>query len=179
MLGVAIVLLLMLVGYPLLWLVLGALGVPGTPTVEHLARVSTRAQNYNALVNTLLLASSTGLMSIVLGVPLAWATARSDMPLRRIVHALVALSYITPPYLTALAYIILMGPDAGHFNRVLRWLLGLRGRASEHLQHGRHHLRHRHPCLCLHLFPDLHARCSRSMPRSRSWRRCWAPAAGP
>ncbi|MEZ0303863.1 MAG: ABC transporter permease [Hyphomicrobiaceae bacterium] len=123
-LGVAIVLLLMLVGYPLLWLVLGALGVPGTPTVEHLARVYTRAQNYNALVNTLLLASSTGLMSIVLGVPLAWATARSDMPLRRIVHALVALSYITPPYLTALAYIILMGPDAGHFNRVLRWLLG-------------------------------------------------------
>ena len=42
-----------------------------------------------------------------------------------VVHALVALSYITPPYLTALAYIILMGPDAGHFNRLLRWLFGL------------------------------------------------------
>src|SRR5262249_58852421 len=56
-----------------------------------------------------------------------WATARSDMPLRRSVHALVALSYITPPYLTALAYIILLGPDAGHFNRLLRWLLGLEG----------------------------------------------------
>ena len=36
------------------------------------------------------------------------------------VHALVALSYITPPYLTALAYIILLGPDAGQFNRFLR-----------------------------------------------------------
>jgi iron(III) transport system permease protein len=71
-----------------------------------------------------------GLLSIALGVPLAWATARSDMPLRKTVHALVALSYITPPYLTALAYIILMGPDAGHFNRLLRWSLDRRARRS-------------------------------------------------
>jgi iron(III) transport system permease protein len=95
------------------------------PSLEHLTRVATRAQNFNALVNTLQLACGTGLLSIALGVPLAWATARSDMPLRKTVHALVALSYITPPYLTALAYIILMGPDAGHFNRLLRWSLGL------------------------------------------------------
>jgi iron(III) transport system permease protein len=123
-LSAAIALLLLVVGYPLLWLVLGALGIPGTPTVEHLLRVYTRQQNYAALINTLQLALGAGLLSIALGVPLAWATARSDMPLRRLVHALVALAYITPPYLTALAYIILMGPDAGHFNRALRWLLG-------------------------------------------------------
>jgi iron(III) transport system permease protein len=124
-LGSAIAILLLLVAYPLLWLVLAALGIPGTLTFDHLARVATRAQNYDSLVNTLQLACGTGLLSIALGVPLAWATARSDMPLRQVVHALVALSYITPPYLTALAYIILMGPDAGHFNRLLRWLLSL------------------------------------------------------
>jgi iron(III) transport system permease protein len=124
-LGSAIAILLLLVAYPLLWLVLAALGIPGTLTFDHLARVATRAQNYDSLVNTLQLACGTGLLSIALGVPLAWTTARSDMPLRQVVHALVALSYITPPYLTALAYIILMGPDAGHFNRLLRWLLSL------------------------------------------------------
>jgi iron(III) transport system permease protein len=124
-LGLAVALLLVIVAYPLLWLVLAALGIPGALTLEHLARVATRARNFDSLVNTLQLACGTGLLSIALGVPLAWATARSDMPLRRVVHALVALSYITPPYLTALAYIILMGPDAGHFNRVLRWLLHL------------------------------------------------------
>lgn len=126
-LGLAIALLFVIVAYPMLWLVLAAFGIPGPPTVEHLARVATRAQNFDSLVNTLQLAFGTGLLSIVFGVPLAWATARSDMPLRRSVHALVALSYITPPYLTALAYIILLGPDAGHFNRLLRWLLGLEG----------------------------------------------------
>ena len=46
------------------------------------------------------------------------------MPLRRTVQALVALAYITPPYLTAIAYIILLGPDAGLFNRVLRAAFG-------------------------------------------------------
>jgi iron(III) transport system permease protein len=123
-LGLAVAVLLFLVGYPLLWLVLGALGMPQSIGLEHLQRAFTRPQNYAALVNTLQLALGTGLMSVALGVPLAWATARSDMPLRQIVHALVALSYITPPYLTALAYIILLGPDAGQFNRVLRTLFG-------------------------------------------------------
>jgi len=123
-LGLAVALLLFLVGYPLLWLILGALGVPQSFGLEHLQRAFTRPQNYAALVNTLQLALGTGLMSIVLGVPLAWATARSDMPLRHVVHALVALSYITPPYLTALAYIFLLGPDAGHFNRLLQAWFG-------------------------------------------------------
>jgi iron(III) transport system permease protein len=123
-LGLAVLTLLLLVGYPLLWLLLGALGLPGEIGLDHFVRSYTRAQNFDPLVNTLVLALGTGLLSIVLGVPLAWATARSDMPLRRLVHALVALSYITPPYLTALAYIILLGPDAGHINRLLRWLFG-------------------------------------------------------
>ncbi len=124
-LGAAVALLLFLVGYPLLWLLLGAFGLPQSFGLDSLERAVMRQQNYTALVNTLQLALGAGLMSIALGVPLAWATARSTMALRRTVHALVALSYITPPYLTALAYIILLGPDAGHFNRLLRAALGL------------------------------------------------------
>lgn len=124
-LGVAVALLLVLVAYPLLWLLLGAFGLPQDFGFANLERAFTRPANYAALMNTLQLAAGAGLMSIVLGVPLAWATARSNMPLRRTVHALVALSYITPPYLTALAYIILLGPDAGHFNRLLRGMFDL------------------------------------------------------
>jgi iron(III) transport system permease protein len=123
-LGVAVAVLLFLVGYPLLWLMLGALGLPQSIGLEHIQRAFTRPPNYAALVNTLQLALGTGVMSVTLGVPLAWATARSDMPLRHVVHGLVALSYITPPYLTALAYIILLGPEAGQFNRLLRAAFG-------------------------------------------------------
>src|SRR5262245_48083432 len=119
-LGAAVALLLLRVGYPLLWLLLGAIGLPGAPTLEHLARLHGRAANLDALINTLILGLGAGVMSIVLGVPLAWAAARSTLPFRRGIHALVALSYITPPYLTALAYIILLGPEAGLVNRALR-----------------------------------------------------------
>ena len=122
-LGVAVALLLFLVGYPLLWLILAAFGLPHEFGLEHFIRAFIRPQNYTALVNTLQLALGTGAMSILIGVPLAWAGARTDMKLRGVVHALVALSYITPPYLTALAYTILLGPDAGQFNRLLRTCL--------------------------------------------------------
>jgi len=118
--GAAVVLLLFLVGYPLLWLILAAFGLPGELSLQHILRAFTRPQNYSALINTLQLAFGAGVMSVLIGVPLAWATARTDMKFRNAVHALVALSYITPPYLTALAYTILLGPDAGRFNRVLR-----------------------------------------------------------
>jgi iron(III) transport system permease protein len=124
-LGAAVLVLLVLVGYPLLWLLLGALGLPNEVGLDHFVRVYTRTQNLEPLKNTLILALGTGLLSVVLGVPLAWAAARSNVPLRHVIHALVALSYVTPPYLTALAYIILLGPDAGYFNRLLRWSLGL------------------------------------------------------
>src|SRR5215203_742640 len=92
-LGAATALLLLLVGYPLLWLLMAAFGLPDGFQLGFLTRVYTRAQNLQPLINTITLAAGTGLLSIILGVPLAFATARSDMPLRRVVHALVALSY--------------------------------------------------------------------------------------
>ena len=120
----AVGLLLLIVAYPLLWLLLAAFGLPGHFQFGYLVRVYTRAQNFAPLVNTLILAFGAAIISVALGAPLAWATARSDMPLRRTVQALVALAYITPPYLTAIAYIILLGPDAGFFNRALQMVVG-------------------------------------------------------
>lgn len=123
-LAAAAVLLLLIVGYPLLWLVLAAFGAPAEFRLDAIVGVFTRSQNYSALINTLVLALGAGIFSVVLGVPLAWVAARTDMPFRRSLQALVALSYITPPYLTAIAYIILLGPDAGYFNRLLQAVTG-------------------------------------------------------
>ena len=117
-------LLLLIVGYPLLWLLMAAFGIPGEFQLGYIVGVYTRSQNLAPLVNTLVLAFGAAIISVALGVPLAWTTARSDVPLRRTIEALVAVAYITPPYLTAIAYIILLGPDAGYFNRALQGLTG-------------------------------------------------------
>lgn len=123
-LGLAALLLLLIVGYPLLWLVLGGLGVPRELSLAHYAAAFADPANLEPLRNSLILAVGAGLSSVLLGVPLAWATVRTDMPWRRLVHVLAITSYITPPYLTALAYIILLGPNAGHINRALRTMFG-------------------------------------------------------
>ena len=52
-LGAAVLVLLVLVGYPLLWLLLGALGLPDEFGLDHFVRVYTRAQNFEPLKNTL------------------------------------------------------------------------------------------------------------------------------
>lgn len=90
-----------------------------------LTRALTRPQTITPLINTLILAGGCGVLSVLVGVPLAWAVARTDMRLRGTVRALVALSYITPPYLTSLAFIILLGPEAGYFNRAIVWITGV------------------------------------------------------
>jgi iron(III) transport system permease protein len=118
-LGVAVATLLFFIGYPLCWLAFGAVGLPGDFNPHALVRALTQPGNLAALANTGLLALGVGVSSVVLGVPIAWATARTDLPMRKLFHALVGLAYILPPYLTSVAYIILLGPNAGYLNRLI------------------------------------------------------------
>lgn len=114
-----------LVGFPLVWLLLGALGVPDAPGVAALRDVFTDGRNCSALLNTALLGAGTALSSALIGVPLAWLVARTDLPGKRIIGAGAALAYMLPPYLTALAYIALAAPRSGYLNRFVVAATGL------------------------------------------------------
>jgi len=63
--------------------------------------------------------------SVALATPLAWLVARTDMPLRRTVRALVTASFVTPPFLGAIAWEILAAPNSGILNVWYRSLFGL------------------------------------------------------
>jgi iron(III) transport system permease protein len=63
--------------------------------------------------------------SIAIATPLAWLVARTDMPLRRTVRALVTASFVTPPFLGAIAWEILAAPNSGILNVWYRSLFGL------------------------------------------------------
>ncbi len=123
-LGAGVAALLFFVAYPLAWLVLGAFGLPRGFSLDGFTRVLTRDANILPLLNTLVLAAGVALGGTLIGVPLAFVVARTDMALRGVVHALVGLAYVLPPYLTAVAYIILLGPNAGYLNRLADWLTG-------------------------------------------------------
>jgi len=80
-----------------------------------------------ALGNSLRYAAEVTVLSAVLAVPIAWGVSRTDMPGKAAIRALILGAFITPPYLGAIGWILLAGPNAGWLNRA--WM-GLTGSAN-------------------------------------------------
>ena len=62
-----------------------------------------------ALRLSLLCAGSATLLCLVLGVPLAWVLARSALPGRRLIRALVTVPLVLPPVVGGVALLLLLG----------------------------------------------------------------------
>jgi iron(III) transport system permease protein len=77
-----------------------------------------------AFGNSLLYGLAVTAVALVLAVPTAWAVARTDMPGKGLVRATILGAFITPPYLGAIGWILLAGPNAGLLNRAWMALTG-------------------------------------------------------
>ena len=106
-------LLLALVAYPAWLLFLKSLPVDNY--VEQASHPLTR----RALLNTLYVAVAITILTTSVGVVMALLLTRTDLPLKRVLRGLVYLTFITPAYLGAIAWIQLLG-RSGYFNTLLR-----------------------------------------------------------
>ncbi len=82
------------------------------------------ARNYAALGTSLLYAAEVTVVSAIFAVPIAWGVARTDMPAKSLIRALILGAFITPPYLGAIGWILLAGPNAGWLNQAWMALTG-------------------------------------------------------
>ncbi|MES3002428.1 MAG: iron ABC transporter permease [Pseudomonadota bacterium] len=98
------------VGYPLL----SALGVVH---LQDLAAVVSES-NREPMVNSILLAAFTIVPATLIGVPLAWLCARTDLPAKGLLAAMVSISFVVPVLLTSVAYVFLLGKNAGLLNQL-------------------------------------------------------------
>ena len=73
-----------------------------------------------AAANSFILATAVAVVSVLVGVPLAFGVSRTDMAWKGLVRATVIVAIITPPFLRTMAYILLFGPNAGSVNVFLR-----------------------------------------------------------
>jgi iron(III) transport system permease protein len=73
----------------------------------------------------LYMAFAVAILSCLIATPLAWLVARTDLPGRGAVRALVMASYVTPPFLGAVAWEFLAAPNTGLINQAARALFGL------------------------------------------------------
>ncbi|RCW82618.1 ABC transporter permease [Phyllobacterium bourgognense] len=77
------------------------------------------------------MALAVGVLACLIATPMAWLVARTDLPGRRTIRMLVTASFVTPPFLGAIAYEILAAPNSGIVNIMYRSVFGLE--ASEYL----------------------------------------------
>src|SRR3977135_2209540 len=76
------------------------------------------------LITTLILATSSSIVCCLVAAPMGWLVARTDMPLRRTVRAPVTASFVTPPFLGAIAWELLAAPNSGLLNKIYRAVTG-------------------------------------------------------
>ena len=114
----------LLILLPLGWLAYMSVSGRRGLTLAHYARVLGDPPLQKALWNTLVLALWSGLVALAIGAPLAWLSARTDLPWRRTIQHLIMASFVTPPFLGAFAWVMLAGPNAGYLNKLYRALTG-------------------------------------------------------
>ena len=119
-------LLLFLVAGPLLMLILQSFEHEGGAgfTLGNYVAAFVNKHHLEALENSLLLGTGVAALAAVFGVPLAWAVSRTDMPGKDLVRLMVLGAFVTPPYLGAIGWILLAGPNAGWINRIWMALSG-------------------------------------------------------
>jgi len=129
--GFAAVLILLIV-LPMSWLVYyGFTDRSGALTLNNFVQLFSEPTFQEPLVTTFILATSTSLICCAVAAPMGWLVARTDMPLRRNVRLLVTASFVTPPFLGAIAWELLAAPNSGLLNKFYRVLTG--APADEHI----------------------------------------------
>jgi iron(III) transport system permease protein len=83
----AILSLIILVVLPLLWLFYGSLRGEQGLSLDHFTEVLSGRLYVNALLNSLILGAWTGLFSLLIGLTLAWAVSRTDVPAKKFIQA--------------------------------------------------------------------------------------------
>ena len=96
-------------------------------TLGNYATAYGRVRYLEALGNSLVLGAASSVIAVVFAVPMAWAVSRTDMPGKRLVWFVVMGAFVLPPYLGAIGWILLAGPNSGFINIAWRALTGAQG----------------------------------------------------
>ncbi|SFA74304.1 iron(III) transport system permease protein [Rhizobium sp. NFR07] len=120
-------LLSVLVILPLFWIIYYAFrsDANGAFTFANFAALVTDPTLLRAYGLAVGMAFAVGVLSCAIATPMAWLVARTDLPGRKFIRVLVTASFVTPPFLGAIAYEILAAPNSGIINVLYRKIFGL------------------------------------------------------
>jgi len=128
LLGACILILLYFLAFPVGAMLLRGLQDPGTGALSfgNYARLAIDGEFRSAFTTSLVVSGGCLAVSLLLAVPMAWAVSRTDMPLKGFVRTMAVLTFATPSFLGAIAWVTLLGPRGGDLNLFFQAVLGLK-----------------------------------------------------
>ena len=122
--GFAIVLCVLIV-LPLSWLFLYSFtDGKGHVTLANFYRLFSESAFLDPLITTFIIATSSAIICCAVAAPMGWLVARTDLPFSGVIRALVTASFVTPPFLGAIAWELLAAPNSGLLNKIFRGITG-------------------------------------------------------
>src|SRR6202047_1451937 len=122
--------LIVLIVLPLSWLALYAFTDKARhPTLQNFVTLFTDPDFLDPLLTTAIIATTSAAICCVVAAPISWLVSRTDMPGRQTIRALVTASFVTPPFLGAVAWELLAAPNSGLLNQFYRFVTGAESEA--------------------------------------------------
>jgi iron(III) transport system permease protein len=101
--------LILFILYPLISVVVTSLRSEGRWTTEVFVQVVRNAYLRQAFRNSIMMGSLTAVIGTAIGFLFAFAVTRADVPLKRFLHGVAIIPIVSPPFIGALAIIMLFG----------------------------------------------------------------------
>jgi iron(III) transport system permease protein len=116
---------IVLIVLPMSWLALFAFTDKARhPTLQNFVKLFTDPDFLDPLWTTAIIATTSAAFCCIVAAPIGWLVSRTDMPGRQTIRALVTASFVTPPFLGAVAWELLAAPNSGLLNQLYRFLTG-------------------------------------------------------
>src|SRR4051812_27539288 len=116
---------IVLIVLPLSWLAVFAFTDKArSPTLQNFVTLFTDPDFLDPLLTTAIIATTSAVICCLVAAPISWLVSRTDMPGRQTIRSLVTASFVTPPFLGAVAWELLAAPNSGLLNQLYRFLTG-------------------------------------------------------
>src|SRR3984885_5096220 len=117
--------LLVLIVLPMSWLAVYAVtDKTNHLTLQNFVTLFTDPDFLDPLLTTAIIATTSAAICCMIAAPMGWLVSRTDMPGRQFIRALVTASFVTPPFLGAVAWELLAAPNSGLLNQFYRFVTG-------------------------------------------------------
>ncbi|MDR0485634.1 MAG: iron ABC transporter permease, partial [Elusimicrobiota bacterium] len=121
---ISIGILVIFVAFPVLLILFNAFFGGGHINIKDIVDVVSTGETYEALLNSVFIASGTTLFSVIVGTFFAWLVTRTDLPFKPFMKVVFLVPFMLPSFIGAIAWKMLLNPRAGYINRFFMDTLG-------------------------------------------------------